>query len=112
MNLNSQRIGRFAGVLIAFAAALGHAQADQWGGLKGRFVFDGPIPNPKAIAGLPGNCGNVVDEDLIADPNGGLANVMVFVNGNVAVHPDYEKSKSDTVILETKGCRFEPHVVG
>ena len=49
-------------------------------------------------------------EDLVVDPNGGLANVMIYVRGQPKVHPDYEKTTSDTVVLDNKGCRFDPHV--
>ena len=110
MNSKTRAITGLVALSIALAAGLGRADADQWGGLKGRFVFDGPIPIPKAIAGLPPGCGNVFNEDLVVDPNGGLANVMVYVRGQPKVHPDYEKTASDTIVLDNKGCRFDPHV--
>ena len=113
MTFKEKAITVVAGLAIVLAAGLDRADGEQWGRLKGRFVFDGPIPKPKAVAGVPANCGNaVVEEDLVVDPKGGLANVIVFVRGNVGVHPDFEKSKTDTVVLETKECRFEPHVLG
>jgi plastocyanin len=113
MKSKARAITGLAALSIALAAGLGRADAEQWGGLKGRFVFDGPIPKPKAIAGLPPGCGNqVFEEDLVVDPNGGLANVMIYVKGKVKVHPDYDKTADATVVLDNKGCRFNPHVQG
>ncbi len=111
MNLKVRVTTHVISLVVTLAAGLGHARAEEWGGLKGRFVFDGPIPKPKALA-APAAIGKLSAEDLIVDPNGGIANVMVFVNGDVAVHPDYVKSPSDTLVLEMRGYRFEPHVLG
>lgn len=109
-------------VLVTIAAAIAidasRASAEDWGNLKGKFVFDGPAPNPVALTidKDPTVCGNrgLVNEDLVVDPKGGaIANVMLWVKGkDVSVHPDYEKTATDTVVLDNKGCRFDPHVQG
>jgi hypothetical protein len=54
-----------------------------------------------------------VDESLIVGPNGGLKDVVLYLRSEkpVAVHPDYEKSAKGEIVLDNKGCRFDPHVV-
>ena len=91
----------------------GVAQAADWGDLSLQFQIKGTAPTPKAIK--PDKdvevCGKhkLVDESLVIGPNGGVANVFVFLKSTkpVAIHPDYEKSPGE-VVLDNKGCRFEP----
>lgn len=91
--------------------------AAEWGSLKGRFVVDGDAPEPPAL---------VVDKDpfcMDADPkndvliigeDNGLANAVVYLRlprrGDVAIHPDYESSLEEPVVLDNKGCEFVPRV--
>lgn len=105
---------------LFFAAALAVALANSaiaadWGNLKGRFVYDGKAPTPKAIdTGKEPMCAKhqVVDETLLVSDDGGLANVVVFVNTKgVKVNPEYESSAKDKVVLDNHGCRFEPHIL-
>ncbi len=110
-------ISRKLALLAAAAVALGSssARAEDWGNLKGKFVYDGKAPAavPLTIDKDQAVCGNkgLVAEDLVVDSKGNMANIMLWIKGkDVAVHPDYEKSASDTVVLDNKGCRFEPHV--
>ena len=101
---------------LAVAVGSSRAQADDWGNLKGKFIYDAKAPEKIAIKvdKDPQFCGDkgLVTEDLVVDEKGGLANVMIWVAGKVAVHPDYEKSADATIVLDNKGCRFEPHVQG
>ncbi len=94
------------------------ASAQEWGTLKGKFVFDGKPPTPKAInvTKEPAcEAHNLVDESVVVGDDGGLANVVVYLylgRGKKvsAVHPDYEKTAGDKVVLSNENCRFEPHV--
>ena len=61
----------------------------------------------------PEVCGKhpLVDEGLLVDSTGGLANVVVMLKSkNVPVNPEYEQTASADVVLDNKNCRFEPHV--
>jgi plastocyanin len=98
-------------LLLAGAAS---AQAQQWGTLKGRFVFDGPAPTLPKIQVTKDIevCGkyDLGDESLVVGPEGGLANVVVYLRTKPsAVHPD--AGRTDKPVLDNAQCRFEPHVV-
>ncbi len=51
----------------------------------------------------------VTTEDLLADANGGLENVVVFVSGGLeaATFP----IPDEPVVMEQKGCQYKPHVL-
>ncbi len=90
---------------------------DGWATLKGRFVFDGSRPNQAklTIDRDPQVCGvnPLVNESVVVSPDGGLANVVVFVRTpKIPIHPDLAKPAAAKVVLDNKGCRFEPHVLG
>lgn len=99
------------------ASSSSASKAEGWGSLKGKFVYDGTPPTPEKINTQgkdPGVCDKVplFDESLIVGPDGGIANVLVYVKTKgVAVHPDYAKTASDKIVLDNKNCRFEPHIV-
>jgi plastocyanin len=59
-------------------------------------------------------CGdkNLMSEELVVAKDNSLANVMIWCKSKVKANPEYEKSASDIVTLDNKGCRFEPHVLG
>lgn len=107
---------RFVLPCVAILLACVASASAQWGTLKGKFVYDG-----KAPAAVPLNitkdmevCGkhNLVDESLVVDKNGGVANVVVYVRTKgVKVNPDYAKAAKSDVILDNKNCRFEPHIL-
>jgi hypothetical protein len=110
--------------LGALAAASGKSEvgaagsADQWGTLKGRFLYDGKAPTPKKLAVTKDVefCGKhmPVDESLVVGDDGGLANVIVHIRPprgkKLAVHPDYEASATDQVKLDNNQCRFNSHI--
>ena len=51
-------------------------------------------------------------EKVVVDKDNNLANVVVYVRDKtVEVSPAYKDSEKDEVILDNKGCHFEPHVV-
>lgn len=101
--------------LAPFAAVC--AAEPPWGGLKARIVYDGPPPErAKLLIDKDMDfCGKIElrDESLLVDKDGGLANVLVWLERKeamVAVHPSFEKSAKDKVPIDTRGCRFVPHV--
>lgn len=100
----------------SFFLLLPIATATEWGNLSGRFVYDGPPPERAKL-----NVNKDVeyfgdrdlrDESLIVAPDGGLANVVVYLRTKkVPIHPDYEKQAHAKVVLDNKGGRFEPHIL-
>ena len=101
--------------LLSQSSVTPSASAQQWGTLKGKFVFDGPAPAPVALRiDKDPECCKVKhnDESVQVAADGGLANVVLYVRTpKVAVHPDYEKTAKDDVVLDNKTCHFEPHIV-
>lgn len=103
-------------VALALSTFVTDAQA-QWGTLKGKFVLDGAVPT---AAKLDVNkdvevCGKhmLVNEDLLVDAGGGIANVVVYVRTKgVQVNPDVAAAAAKPVVYDNKGCRFEPHILG
>jgi hypothetical protein len=106
----------FSALCLALTSSIA-AAADEWGNLKGRFVFDGKAPTPEALnVSKEPTCmqpPTIVNESLVVSDKGGLANVLVWVRGpkDVKVHPDYAKTAKDKVVLDNQHCRFEPHVL-
>jgi hypothetical protein len=104
-------------VLVLFS---GPALADEmsWGNLKARVIYDSlppPVPAKLAIDKDKAFCGSfeLRDETLLVDKDGGLANVVVWLDSKIAapkVHPDYEMTAKDKVTVDSRGCRFVPHV--
>jgi plastocyanin len=84
------------------------------GNVAGRVTFEG---NPPAAARLPmdsdPNCakqGNATDETVVIGQNNSVQNVFVYVKdglGNLKF-----PVPSTVVILDQKGCRYTPHVLG
>jgi hypothetical protein len=104
-------------LICATAIVPGDAAASdtRWGNLKGQFVYDGqpPLPVPLAVpAAVLGNNPNPVDESLLVDPKGGIANIVVFVRTKgVQANPRALKDVKAQVELTAKGARFEPHIL-
>jgi len=93
------------------------ADAAGWGTIKGKFVVDGKAPELAPVdATKDAFCveHHPIDESVIVDDKGNLANVVVFLrtgrNEKVDVHPDYEASKETPAELDNKGCAFVPHI--
>ena len=91
--------------LVLFAMLVGitgwaePTQGESWGNLKGRFVYEGEIPKQaKCNVDKDGEIckkEHPLVESLIVDPEGGVANVGVWlVTKGVDPHPDYEKRQS------------------
>lgn len=101
---------------VSFVCLAASASADEWGTIKGKFVFGGDAP---AAAALTADkdvevCGKhkLLSEELVVGADKGVANVVIFVRDkNVKVHPDAAAAaKAEKVVLDNKDCRFQPHV--
>lgn len=84
------------------------------GSVTGRIVFEGTPPRPTPIKmGSDPYCdqqGAAVTETVVVGAGGGLKNVFVYVKdglGNLRF-----PVPSSPVMLDQKGCRYVPHVLG
>jgi len=101
------------------SALTSSATGADWGTLKGRLVFDGDPGEPVAINVNKDveYCSKhkLVDETLTVGENGGLSGAFVYLyikkNKSVPIHPDLEQPGKEVVVLDNKGCRFEPHAL-
>jgi hypothetical protein len=108
----------FLTVLVLLFVLTASGPAAEWGDLKVRFAYDGTAPKPKPInvnkdAQFCGPFGLVNEELIVNSQNGGIANVVVYLYNRDSpppIHPDYEKTARDEVVLDNKKCRFEPRV--
>ncbi|MEZ5942043.1 MAG: hypothetical protein R3C18_11670 [Planctomycetaceae bacterium] len=112
----SRTVG-FVALLLASSFAV---QAEEWGSISGRILFDGEIPELKPFvekgsttakdAAVCGKLG-VPDESLLIDPKTrGVANVAIFlVETPSRIHPDLNPEEFPDVIVRAQGCRFVPH---
>ena len=104
--------------VLALLAGSFVAEADEWGTLKGRFIYDGKAPTPiKLDVSKEAACAshNLVDESLVVGDDGGLANVVVHVylgRGKKIskIHPDEDAKIKEPVVLNNYHCRFDPHI--
>jgi plastocyanin len=86
------------------------------GSITGKISFNGTAPTPKKIdegqdpycAGAPGE---KTTEDVVVS-NGKLANVFVYVKSGGAVDKYSFTAPATDVVLDQKGCRYHPHVIG
>ena len=109
---------RLVAALAIMLATMTTATAADWGTLKGKFVLDGDPGDPAALNVNKDVefCGkhSLVDESIVVADGGALSNVFVYVylkrGGKIDIHPDLAEPSSEPVVLDNKGCRFEPHV--
>lgn len=100
-------------ILLALATG---AQAQQWGDLTGKFVFDGPIPTAEKVNVTKDQevfgKENLVDESLKVGPGGELANVVIYVRTpNVKVNMELADGVPPKVVYDNKGGKFVPHIL-
>ena len=113
--MKTRLVSCIAAAVVCAALTVTSTQGAEWGKLKGKFVYDGTAPAPVAlkIDKDPACC--VVkhnDESLVVGPDGGIANVVVYVRtAKVPVSPEYAADEKATVKFDNKTCRFEPHVL-
>jgi plastocyanin len=102
--------------LAVVVAISGAARADEWGSIKGRFIYAGDAP---AAGELKADkdvevCGKhkLLAEELVVGADKGIANVVVYVRDkDVKLNPELAGTKDAKAVLDNKNCRFEPHVV-
>jgi hypothetical protein len=93
--------------------------AQQWGDLEMDFVLPDGFKATKITPDKDVEfCGKhpLFEERVVVDPvTKGVKNVAVYLlaasGKKVPVHPDYEKTAKDEVLLNNKNCRYEPHVL-
>jgi plastocyanin len=88
---------------------------DGWASLKGRFVLEGnpPARSPVNVDKDQSVCGahQLFDESIVIGKDRGIANVAIYVTTRkIPINKAYEKSATESVVLDNKNCRFEPHV--
>jgi len=104
-------------VVAMCGLASGTAGAEEWGSIKGRFLYGGDAPTAAEIKADKDVevCGKhkLLQEELVVGADKGLANVVVFVRDkNVKVHPDAAaEATTAKVVLDNKDCVFSPHVL-
>lgn len=126
--MNSKSPGRFSrrlfcrksfGVAGLLAASLGvprvgRAASSPWGVLRGRFVYDGQPPERKKLVVDRDIecCGkyDIRDESLMVGPDGGLANIFVYLRSRpTTIPPELAEECPDRVLLDNRDCIFIPH---
>jgi hypothetical protein len=82
--------------------------------LTGRIVYDGKAPTFKPIEATKDVevCGKseIPDEALVVSKDGGIANAVVMLRTKGVKAPPSASEAAKSVVLDNKGCRFEPHV--
>ena len=85
------------------------------GSVAGRVTFAGEAPAPAAVRvdadpGCAEGGATVADESLVVDGSGGVKNAFVYVRTGLE---DYAfDAPSEPVIVDQKGCKYEPRVFG
>lgn len=107
-----------ASAALATAPAAAPAAAPSATGssaVTGRVVFDGAPPeNPKFRMSADASCakshpGEVTKEEIVVGTDKGLVNVFVWVKSGIS---GTYTAPAAPVVLDQKGCLYEPHVFG
>lgn len=104
-------------LLVVASPAL--AEEEQWGTLRGQFLYDGEPPALKMFdnAKVRQDYGEPIpDESLLVDPeNSGLANIAVWLlpkkDEPLNIHPSYADIAERRVEIHIDGGRYHPRVV-
>ena len=92
--------------IILAALSLGDiVAADEWGTIKGKFVFGGAPPSAGELKADkdPEVCGKhkLLAEELVVGADKGIANVVVFVRDkDVKINPEAAKAAAAKVTLD------------
>lgn len=108
-------------ILALLGLSAGSLLAEEWGTLKGQILWEGEIPERKKIdlEGIRDEfCAKdqLYSEALLVDPDTrGLKNVVVYIYlsrkaETPPIHPDYQTTLEEKVLIDNKGCLFQPHV--
>lgn len=110
------------------AGGVATSQAQEWGTLRGRFIYDGAPPKPekaKITSDQEECCQHDLDVEslLVNAQNRGVQNVVIYLYQNktsrrpteydqktVPIHESYLSWKSQVAEMDNLKCRFDPHV--
>jgi hypothetical protein len=84
------------------------------GTVSGRVAFAGPPPERRSIALLrecQGHGAELLAEDVVVGPQGGLRDVLVHVRRGLAGYAVPPAPAGPAPVLDQAGCRFTPHVL-
>ena len=107
MNVRTRFAGRIlAAVVIAVATA---AAAAPTGSVSGTVRLSGTVAARPALEVFKNKevCGTVPDDRLVVGPDGGVRYAVVTIEG---VRGGKKPERDATLVLDNRGCRFEPHV--
>lgn len=108
--------------LTKVAATTTAVQDEEWGTIKGRIIVKGDVPKPEAIdpngkdADFCGVKEPMIPRDIVVGKDNGLKNAFLFLYMSrrdvqePKIHPSYEKTAEDKVVVDNVNCMFEPHV--
>jgi len=103
-------------VLALLSLCIAFSSTAQGADLTGQFLLNGPVPTPEKLnidkdVEAFGSLG-LVDETLAVGPNGGIANVVVWVRTDgVEVPADVASTIPDKVEYDNHGGRFVPRIL-
>lgn len=86
------------------------------GTIRGTVILEGQPPElrPIDMSSEPAcrklNAGPVIPPEVVTGPNGGLANVVVYVKSGLGEYGGF-KTPQNSVALDQKNCMYEPRVV-
>lgn len=87
------------------------------GTVTGRVVFAGQAPPPALVridsdpGCVSGGTTSLPDETLLVDATGGVKNAFVYVKTGLEEYA-FDAPPSEPVLVDNKGCRYEPRVFG
>jgi len=102
--------------MFCVSVALGFSSQALAGTVTGKVSFTGQAPTPQKISmGADPTCAAfhkepVFTEDVVANANGTLKNVFVYVKEGL--EGKTFPAATQSVLLDQKGCRYTPHVFG
>jgi len=92
-----------------------------WGTLRGVFKLGGTAPERQVLkiekdTSVCAANGPVLSEDLVVSSDGGIRDVLIFVNQKLSeeepwTHPSAKLGKMDEVVFDQKGCLFTTHLL-
>lgn len=95
-------------VSVAVITVVTHAAAAPSGSVEGTVIFEGEPPEAAALRVTDPACGAVAADDVVV-ARGKLKDVLVRVKGKLPPPP---KGALPPVVIDQRGCRYTPRVVG